>query len=164
MIEIIRERILDAPISRVWDLIRSVEHLSRWFSGVETAMRLEGEGLGRRQRTTGSWGRHRFEIDQTVIEYEVERVLGWRHDAERLDGKPAPRMSRQTEVQVRLQALDDRTGVSLRSRQLPGNVFKGLLIRLIAAPRIARMMDRSLDQMAALVQRSVEGSGGLTCA
>ena len=151
MIAIVRERIVDAPVSRVWDLIQPVARLPEWFSGIQAAIPLDGEGLGRRQRTTGSWGRHHFEVEQTVTQYEPGRVLGWRHDAERLDGKPAPRMSRQTEFHVQLRPLGERTRVTLTSRQQPGNMLKGLLIRLIAAPRIARMMERSLDRLATVL-------------
>ena len=98
MIEIIRERTLDVPVNRVWDLIERVERLPQWFTGTETAVPLEGQGPGRKQRVTGRWGTHRFEIDQTVTHYEPRRVLAWRHDAERLDGRAAPKISRQTEL------------------------------------------------------------------
>ena len=165
MIEIARARIVNVPVNQVWALIEPVERLPEWFSGIVAVIRLGGQGLGRRQRTTGAWGRQRFEIDQTITEYEPGRILGWRHDAERLDGKAAPRLSRQTEFQVRLHAIDERTRVELTSRQCPGNALKGLLIRLIAAPRIARMMERSLDNIAAiLVGASTSAGGGLTCA
>ncbi|HVH66388.1 MAG TPA: SRPBCC family protein [Gemmatimonadales bacterium] len=151
MIEITRVRILNAPLDRVWDLIQPVERLPEWFSGIEAVRLLGGQGLGRRQRTSGRWGRHRFEIDQTITQYQQGRALGWRHDAERVDGKAAPSLSRQTEFQVQLQAVADGTRVELTSRQVPGNAFKGLLIRLVAVPRIARMMDGSLDKIAAIL-------------
>jgi type II secretory pathway component PulF len=34
---------------------------------------------------------------------------------------------------------------------VPGNVFKGLLLRLIAAGRIGGMMESSLDRLAAVL-------------
>ena len=161
MIELTRARILNVPVDQVWELVEPVERLPDWFGGIEAALLLGGQGLGRRQRTSGTWGSHRFEIDQTISQYEPDRALGWRHDAERLNGKPAPSVSRQTEFHVQLEALGERTRVQLTSRQLPGNVFKGFLIRLVAAPRVARMMDSSLDKLAAIiVGRSGEAGGG----
>jgi len=113
----------------------------------------------------GRWGRHHFQIDQTVVQYEPRRQLVWRHDTERLDGKPAPMMSRETEFGIHLRDLAPGTLLQLTSRQLPGNVFKGLLVRLIAAPRIARMMERSLAKIAEiLAQRRAGAGGGLTSA
>lgn len=152
MIEIVRARALEVPAGRVWNVIEPVERLPDWFTGAESAVSLEGRGLGRRQRLSGRWGRHRFEIDQTVIRYEAGRALAWRQDAERLDGKPAPTVSRQVEFVIELQALDHRTRVTLTARHLPDNVLKAWLVRLVAAPRIARMMERSLDRLATLLE------------
>ena len=56
MIEIIRERTLDVPVNRVWDLIERVERLPQWFAATETAVPLEGQGLGRKQRVPGAGG------------------------------------------------------------------------------------------------------------
>ena len=165
MIEILQERTLDVPPTQVWDLIEPVERLPEWFIGIETAEALAGQGLGRKQRVGGRWGRHHFQIDQTVIQYEPRRQLVWRHDTERLDGKPAPMMSRETEFGIHLRDLAPGTLLQLTSRQLPGNLFKGLLVRLIAAPRIARMMERSLAKIAEiLAQRRAGAGGGLTSA
>jgi uncharacterized protein YndB with AHSA1/START domain len=160
MIEIVRERTLDVPLNQLWDLIEPIERLPEWFTGIDTAELLVGHGLGRKQRIGGRWERHRFQIDQTVIEYEPRRHLVWRHDTERLDGKAAPMMSRETEFGIHLRDLASETLVQLTSRQVPGNAFKGLLVRLIAVPRIARMMERSLAKIAAILARRPAGAGG----
>ena len=151
MIEIIRERTLAAPVERVWDVIEPVEGLPEWFTGSETAELLSGQGLGRRQRLGGRWGRRRFEIDQTIIVHEPLKHLAWRHDAERLDGKPAPRISRETEFHLVLWPVRAGTRVRLVSRHVPGNAFKALVLRFTAAGRIARMMEASLDKLAELL-------------
>jgi uncharacterized protein YndB with AHSA1/START domain len=155
VIEIVRERTLEAPLDRVWDLIEPVERLPEWFIGTETAELLAGRGLGRRQRVAGRWGRHRFQIDQTVTQYEPPRRLVWRHDTERLDGQPAPTLSRETEFAIDLRDLAPGTLVQLTSRHLPGNLFKWVLVRLIAAPRIARMMEHSLAAIALAAEDSL---------
>lgn len=157
VIEIVRQRTLAAPVTRVWDLIEPVERLPQWFAGTETAVPLDGRGLGRTQRVGGRWGNHRYEIDETVIAYEPPRVLAWRHDAERLDDKAAPKISRHTEFWIELERLDRRTQVELTSRQVPDSLLKAILIRLFAAPRIARMLGSSLEKMTAILDRSIGG-------
>jgi len=159
VIEIVQERTLDAPLKQVWDLVEPVERLPEWFTGIETAELLVGQGLGRKQRVGGRWGNHRFQIDQTVIDYQPGRRLVWRHDTERLDGKPAPMMSRETEFGIHLRDIAPRTLVQLTSRHVPGNMFKGLLVRLIAVPRIARMMERSLAKIAQVLDQRPAGGG-----
>jgi uncharacterized protein YndB with AHSA1/START domain len=152
MIEVIRERKLNVSVNLVWDLIEPVERLPEWLAACETAELLQGAGLGRRQRIGGTFGSKQFEIDQTVIEYQPNQVLAWRHDAERLDGTPAPKISRETEFWIHLQALDQGTQVRLVSRQVPGNLVMRLFLRTIAAPRIAGMMEESLGKMAQVLE------------
>jgi uncharacterized protein YndB with AHSA1/START domain len=158
VIEIVCRRTIEAPAHRVWDLVEPVERLPQWFSGTEAAVLLGGCSLGRKQRVSGRWGRHRFEIDQTVTRYEPPRVLGWRHDAERLDGRQAPRISRQIEFCIQLEPVGQRTRVELVSRHVPDNVLKGLIIHLIAGPRIRRMLNASLDTMTAILAPSGGGN------
>ena len=149
MVEIVRERTFtEVSADRVWDLVEPVERLPEWFSMSETVELLSGQGLGRRQRVHGRWGHRRFEIDQTVIAYEPKRVLGWKHDAERLDGKPAPKISAETEFRIEVEAVNQDVLIRLRSRQLPDNMLKGIIVRLVAAPRVAHMLDDSLDRLA----------------
>jgi hypothetical protein len=66
------------------------------FHAVEQG--LTGGGRQPRER-----GRQRLRVEQRVLdqeitEYDPPRVLAWRHLAERLDGKPAPRFARSTEM------------------------------------------------------------------
>jgi len=72
-------------------------------------------------------------------------------------------MSRETEFGIHLRDIAPRTLVQLTSRQVPGNVFKGILVRLIAVPRIARMMEGSLARIAQVLDQRPAG-GGLTSA
>src|SRR5512140_2412747 len=91
-----REMIVAAPAEQVWPLLDDVEQLGAWFGGAERIELLDGAGLGRHQRLHGHWGRRRSEIDQEVVVYDPPRELAWRHLAERLDGKPAPRFAAET--------------------------------------------------------------------
>jgi uncharacterized protein YndB with AHSA1/START domain len=149
VVEIVRERTLTAvSVEQVWNLIEPAELLPRWLAMTEKAEVLCGEGLGRRQRVHGHWGHRRFQIDQTVTVYEPRHALAWRHDAEHLDGKPAPKISAETEFRIEVEAIGRDVLIRLRSRQVPGSWLNGIIVRLVARPRVARMLDESLNRLA----------------
>ena len=152
MIEIVEERRVDAPPDVVWAQVEPVERLPGWFELAENAEALEGEGLGRRQRITGHWGNKRSEVDQVVTEYRPCEALVWRHEAERLDGKPAPKFARSTDFSIELQSDDGATLVRLRSRQEPAGPLQGMVMRLAARRALRVGLRRSLDRLAASVR------------
>lgn len=152
MIERVRERIVDAPPERVWTLVEDPAHYGEWFTFAERVEVLEGDGLGRRQRLHGRWGRKRSEIDQTVVAHEAGRRIAWRHDEERLDGRPAPRFARETEFAVELEPRGGGTLVRLRSRQLPASRPRGVAIRMFGSREVARNMERSLNRLAQAIE------------
>jgi uncharacterized protein YndB with AHSA1/START domain len=152
MIEVIRQRRVDALPERVWQLVDDPVELARWFSFAESIEHLDGQGLGRRQRQHGRWGKKRSEIEQEVTRYEPPNLLAWRHIEERLDGKPAPQFARSTEAFIELHADGSGTRVVLRSVQEPAGTLKGLVIRLFGKREVARHFDRSLDALAQLVR------------
>src|SRR3989440_4343204 len=90
MIEIARERNISAPAVRVWEIVAEAERLPEWYARAASAEVLEGAGLGRRQRLRSQWRGRDSEGDQLVTAFEPERLLEWRHEAERLDRQPAP--------------------------------------------------------------------------
>jgi hypothetical protein len=98
-----------------------------WLDRVEV---LSGAGAGQRRRQYGHWGRKRSEIEQEIIAWDPPRLLAWRHIAERLDGKPAPRFAASTEFQIQLAPAGQGTTVRLRSRQEPAGVLRALVMRL----------------------------------
>jgi uncharacterized protein YndB with AHSA1/START domain len=147
LIEIVRERRIEATPDRLWPLVADVGRLPEWFALAERAELLEGEGLGRRQRLHGRWGKRRSEVDQIVVEHEPERVLAWRHEAERLDGKPAPRFARETRFAVLLEREGEATRVRLESRQVAAGALAGLLLRAFGRREVAGAMERSLERL-----------------
>lgn len=150
MIEVARERVVDAPPDVVWALVDDPARLGEWLASAERGELLEGAGAGRRQRIYGRWGRRRSEVDQVVIRYEPGRALGWRHEAERLDGRPAPAFARETRFTIVLEAAGDgATRVRLESRQEPASALKGVVIRLVGKREIAANLERSLERLAA---------------
>lgn len=159
MIEIVRERRIAATPDRIWPLLDDLERLPEWFTFAERAELLDGHGVGRRQRIHGRWGRKRSEVDQLVTEYEPGRVLGWRHEAERLDGKSAPRFAAETQFTMRLEPEEEGTRVRLESRQQPAGPIRGLVIRAVGSREIGGHLERSLERLEAAVTRTGARSG-----
>lgn len=151
-IEIVLERLVAAPPERVWEIVEPAQRLGEWFAFADRGELLEGEGPGRRQRMHGRWGAKRSEIDQVVIAYVPAQLLEWRHEAERLDGAPAPRFARETRFAILLQRADGGTVVWLRSRQEPASALKGIVMRALGGRGVRARMERSLDRLAELVR------------
>lgn len=145
---IVRERLVEAPVEDLWPLVDDVSRLSDWFTAAESVEALEGEGLGRRQRLHGRWGKKAAEIDQLVTAYEPPHLLAWEHEAERLNGKPAPKFARSTLFEIRLIPRPEGALVRLRSVQEPAGILKGVGIRLFGKREVAGHMERSLEKLA----------------
>ena len=156
MIETFRLRTLPFPPERLWAIIEPAARLPEWFAGFETAELISGAGLGRRQRVGGQWGRHRFQIEQTVIAYEPNRTLAWKHDTEMVDGRPAAKISKHVESWIELEADPSGAGTRVRlfSRQTPSNIFARIIIRHVAAKRIGANMQQSLSRLEEVARKS----------
>ena len=148
MIEVVRSGQVDASPERVWHLVSKPEHLPEWLSFAESVEVVSGSGCGQRRRLYSQWGKRRSEVDQEVIEYRRPLVVAWRHLAERLDGRPAPRFAARTEFRVELEPSGEGTLVRLRSLQEPASAVRGLLIKLFGSKEIAQGMERSLVRLA----------------
>jgi len=148
VIDVSREAVIDARPAEVWRLVDDLARLPEWFTFAERAELLEGEGLGRRQRIYGRWGKKQSEIDQLVTAHEPERLLEWRHEAERLNGKPAPRFASETRFSIRLEAEDGKTRVVLRSEQKPAGALRGAAMRAFGRRQIGNHLERSLERLA----------------
>lgn len=147
VIEIEREAVVPARPDAVWTIVEDVRRLPMWFAFCERAELLEGSGIGRKQRIAGRWGSRRSEIDQVVTAYEPGRLLAWRHEAERIDGKPAPRFASETTFTVWLEPEIGGTRVRLVSQQEPAGPIRGLIIKLASAREVARKMEKSLERL-----------------
>jgi uncharacterized protein YndB with AHSA1/START domain len=142
------ERLIGATAERVWDLVDDPGQMGEWFAFADRMELLDGEGVGRRQRLHGHWGRKRSEVDQQVVAYEPQRRLTWIHESERLDGRPAPRFAAETRFTVDLQpAGAGSTRVTLETRQVPAGVAKGLVLRISGTRDVRRLMRESLDRL-----------------
>jgi uncharacterized protein YndB with AHSA1/START domain len=150
MVDVSAERTIAAPPDAIWPLLDDPGRLGEWFAFADRGVVLDGRGVGRRQRMHGHWGRKRSEIDQVVVEHDPPHRLAWRHEAERLDGKPAPRFAASTTFTMTLEpAGADASHLRLRSVQEPASALRGLVIRLFGRREIAQKLHESLDRLEA---------------
>jgi uncharacterized protein YndB with AHSA1/START domain len=152
VIEVSASRTLAAPPDAIWPLLDDPGRMGTWFAFAERFEVLDGEGVGRRQRMHGRWGRKRSEIDQVLVAHEPPRRLAWRHEAERLDGRPAPRFAASTVFTATLEPEADGTRVTLRSEQEPASRLRGIVIGLLGRREVAQKLEESLDALAAQVE------------
>ena len=156
MIEIKRQRTIHAPASRVWKLVARAERLPDWYARAGSVEVLEGSGLGRRQRLRSQWQGQDSEVDQLVTAFEPERLLEWRHEAERLGGEPAPRFATETVVTIKLQPQGpEATEVILESRQRAADAEKEQSIRA-NSEYLGAMLETSLERLERLVTSEPE--------
>jgi uncharacterized protein YndB with AHSA1/START domain len=144
---VVQEGRVHAAPERLWPLIDDPGQMGEWFAFADRMELLEGEGLGRRQRLHGHWGKKRSEIDQEIVAYEPGRTLAWRHLAERLDGKPAPRFAAETVFTITLVPESGQTLVRMVSRQVPASRARGLVMRLFGGREVAKLLERSLSAL-----------------
>jgi uncharacterized protein YndB with AHSA1/START domain len=152
VIEIVRASRVDAPVERVWALVSEAGRAAEWFTFAERVEVRSGEGVGQLRTQHGKWGSKSAEVDQEITGFEPNRLLAWRHVAERLDGKPAPKFAASTEFRIELEPDGTATTVRLRSRQEPASAVKGLVMKLFGTKDVARNMERSLEQLGQAVQ------------
>jgi len=151
MIEIARERTIAAPAAHVWHVVAKAERLPEWWARAGSVEILEGSGLGRRQRLRSQWQGQESEVDQVVTAFEPERLLEWRHEAERLGGQPAPRFATETVVRIKLEAMGpNATRVVLESRQQPADPEKEQSMRA-NSEYLGKMLEASLERLERLV-------------
>jgi uncharacterized protein YndB with AHSA1/START domain len=154
MIEIARERTVSAPVARVWAIVSKAERLPEWYARAARAEVLQGAELGRRQRIHSQWQGQDSEIDQLITAFEPERLLEWRHEAERLGGQPAPRFASETVVRIELEAqASGATRVVLKSRQRPADPEKEVAMRG-NSEYLGKMLEASLERLEQLVSSS----------
>jgi len=146
-IEIKSEKVIPRSATAIWRLIEPAADLAKWLPLAERSELLSGTGAGRRQRIHAKWGNRAVQIDQEVIEYKPNDILRWRHVNELVDGRPAPAISKEVIVSVRLEPAGTATNVILLSQNTPGNILKALLITLMAKPRIRRAFDQALENI-----------------
>jgi hypothetical protein len=132
-------------------VVSDARRLPDWYVRAQKVELLSGEGLGRRQRLTSQWHGRPSEIEQVVTVFQAERELEWRHEAELLDGEPAPRFSAQTLLSIRLSPEGrEATRVTLTSRQTPVDAEKEAVMRG-NSEQLGQSLEASLERLEAVV-------------
>jgi uncharacterized protein YndB with AHSA1/START domain len=149
MIEVIVEGSVAAAPEVVWPLVSDPARMPEWFAFGERIEVLAGDGVGQRRRMHGHWGKKASEIDQELTAWEPPRRLAWRHVAERLDGRPAPRFAATTEFSIEIAPEPGGSRVRMRSAQVPASAPRGLVIRAFGRREVRGALDRSLEALAA---------------
>jgi uncharacterized protein YndB with AHSA1/START domain len=152
MIEVLREVRVPAGADAVWAIVSDPDRAHEWFDFSDRTEVLSGEGLGQKRTQHGHWGRKKSEVDQEIIAWEPAKLLAWKHLAERLDGKPAPKFAASTEFRIELDGDAEATTVRLRSLQEPAGAVKGWLMKRMGTKDIERSLARSLERLAGLVE------------
>ncbi len=147
MIEVVAERTLPAPPEAVWPLVSDPERLVGWFGFADRIEVLEGEGEGQLRRQYGHWGKRPSEVDQELTAFDPPKRLAWRHLAERLNGKPAPRFAASTDFTIDLIPQDGGTRVRLSSAQVPASRMRGLVMRAFGRREVEGTLRTSLDAL-----------------
>ena len=105
----------------------------------------------------GHWRKRQSEIDQRITAWELERRIAWVHEAERLDGRPAPRFAASTTFTVQLDPVGESTVVTLTSEQEPASRLRGLVMRMFSVRELGGAYERALDALEAAT-RPVSGA------
>ena len=146
MLELARSAVVPAPPDRVWAVVSDARRAPDWFSFAERTDVLSGDGLGEKRRQHGRWGAKRSEIDQEVIAWEPNALIAWKHTAERVDGKPAPKFAASSVVRIELAEQDGSTLVTVRVQQEPATFWRGLAMRF-GARHVVERLEESLVRL-----------------
>jgi uncharacterized protein YndB with AHSA1/START domain len=125
MIEVRAQGRLAASVDEVWAVLADPARMGRWLAFADRIEVLDDE----RRRLHGEFNRQRAEVDIRITDVVPPRRLAWEHEAERLDGKPAPMFASSTRFVVELEAAGDETVVRMVSQQQPASFVKGIGIR-----------------------------------
>lgn len=142
---------IDASVDTVWQRVADPAAMAGWWAFCDTCTDPEP---GTRV-FEGDWGSQRSRVTAaiTAMEPPGERGPGgriaWRHVSEELDGRPAPRYSAETTVEIRVQPLGARScAVTATSVQVPSGVLRGVIMRLLGGRQMRAMLTESLDLLA----------------
>jgi hypothetical protein len=142
-----RESIINESPGYVWSVIEPADNISSWFQLADRTELISGSGKGRRQRMYVKWGGKQVEIEQEVVDYEPMKLIRWKHTKELIDGQPAPLISDEVFFTVKLSPAGEATSVILLSENFPAGFVNRLLIQIIAKPRIAAALNKSLAML-----------------
>jgi uncharacterized protein YndB with AHSA1/START domain len=151
--EFVQSRRIGASPERIWPLVDDIARWGEWFTEAERGEVLSGAGVGRRQRMYGHARGKATEIDSVVTVHEPPYVMRWHHEAERVDGKAGSVVfAKDATAEVIIKPEAGGSRVTYRLLAEPGNPLYYLILRFLARGPINASFERSLEQLAALVE------------
>ncbi|SDJ29119.1 Uncharacterized conserved protein YndB, AHSA1/START domain [Actinokineospora alba] len=147
MIEIERSARIPASPSDVWTVVSDARRAPDWFSFAVRTDVLSGSGRGEKRLQHGRWRTKTSEIEQEVIEFVPDKLIAWKHTAERVDGKPAPVYVSSAVFRIELEADGDGTVVRLRALLEPVDGLRKLALKLFGSRDITGRMEESLHRL-----------------
>jgi uncharacterized protein YndB with AHSA1/START domain len=153
MVEFSRSRHINAPPDRIWPYVDDVASWPKWFTEAERGEVVSGVGQGRHQRMYGHARGKATEIDSVVTAYQPPRRLQWRHEAERVDGKPGSVVfAKDATAEVTIEPEANGSKVTYRLVAEPGTLLNTFMLRVMAPRPIARSFETSLERLAGLAE------------
>jgi uncharacterized protein YndB with AHSA1/START domain len=153
VVEFARTRRIAAPPERVWPYVDDVTAWPKWFTEAERGEVLSGAGQGRQQRMYGHARGKSTEIDSVVTVYQPPRRLEWRHESERVDGKPGSVVfARDATASVTIEPDGSGSTVTYRLVATPGSLLNTFMLRVMAPGPIGKSFETSLERLAALAE------------
>jgi len=145
-----RERIITIPVDVVWQLVEPIEALPAWLPFVVRSQHLGGQGLGRRQRVTVTWGHRPREIEQEVTDYRPNQTIAWTHVAERIGGPGTSPVPGSVMLRVSMESMGPGTRVVIEAQQTPRTFGGWLALRVAGKRRMRSGFDRALRTLASV--------------
>lgn len=143
--EVSASQLVEAPAEAIWPDLVEPGRFAEWFAFCD-AVEEPAEGI---RVLLGSWGSRRSAVTTELTAVEPHHRLAWRHLEERLDDRPAPRMSLDTHVELRLEEVEGGTMVTATSRQVPRDRLQAVVLRLVGRRQVRAMLESSLTLLAA---------------
>ena len=148
-----RTRRIEASPEVIWPLVDDVTKWPEWFTEAERAEILSGSGVGRQQRMYGHARGRATEIDSVVIDHEPGRLLRWRHEQERVDGKVGSVVfAKEATAEVRISPDGTGSQVTYRLMAEPGTLLNTFMLSVLAPGPIGRSFEASLTRMAEITE------------
>ena len=145
MLEVVVERVVDAPPGAVWADIADADAFAEWYAFCDVVETPSPDV----RVLHGSWGSQRSAVTTEIIAAEAPRRFAWRHLAETLDGREAPGMAMETTVEIVLEPEGEGTRVVVTSRQLAETRWLDVGLRLLGRRQVKNMLQQSLTLLAA---------------
>jgi uncharacterized protein YndB with AHSA1/START domain len=146
--------VIAAPRERVWDLVSDPHHLPRWWPRTIRVEDVKGAAGGRRTRWTTVLGTKRgrgVRADYRCTDATTGERYVWHQE---IEGTPFEKVLRSSELEIRLEDVEESTSVSLASAERLRGLSK------LGSPMMRRAARRRLDEALDGMERALTGDGG----